>query len=389
MIAQIAQQTGASVRAVCAALELPRSSFYHAEVPTPTQSADAELGPLIEAVCKRHRRRYGYRRIGEELADRGVICAPARIRRFMARRGLRALQPKNFLPKTSDGRADKPSPNLLTAQPLPAAPNGVWAGDITFIPTRTGWLSLAVVIDLCSRRIVGWSLADHLRSDLVVAALRQALGTRRAERTIFHSDRGSQYGSTSFRQALAGAGMRQSMSARANPYDNAWTESFIGTLKGEMLQGGCFENADDARLEIFDYIEGGVVNNRLLFRRLVCVRFGDAFEDHRPHLSPFQSSGARRLPGPYEPTRHQAHVWRLLPDRDGLGGGKKWPRSQPSRTRSCPAKRATCLNSMNFGASCRAKPRKSGCGIALCRRTRQIVAYTLGDRSQDGAISLR
>ena len=139
---------------------------------------------------------------------------------------------------------------------MPEAPNRAWAGDITLIPTATGWLYLAVVIDLCSRRIVGWSLDDHLRSDLVVAALRQALGSRPTKHTIFHSDRGSRYGSTTFRQALAGAGMRQSMSARANPYDNAWSESFIGTLKGEMLQGGCFENVTDARLELFDYIEG-------------------------------------------------------------------------------------------------------------------------------------
>ena len=256
MIAQISAQTGGSVRAVCAALDLPRSSFYHAAVPTPTQHADTELGPLIETVFKRHRRRYGYRRIGEELSDRGVVCAPARIRRLMAARGLHALQPKNYVPKTSDGRVDKPSPNLLTGRPLPAALDHAWAGDITFIPTSTGWLYLAVVIDLCSRRLLGWSLDDHLRSDLVVAALRQALGTRPARSTIFHSDRGSQYGSAAFRQVLAEAGMRQSMSARANPYDNAWTESFIGTLKGEMLQGGCFDNAADARLEIFDYIEG-------------------------------------------------------------------------------------------------------------------------------------
>ena len=256
MITQISQQTGGSVRAVCAALDLPRSSFYHAAAPTLTQSADAQIGPLIEAVFKRHRRRYGYRRIGEELCDHGVVCAPTRVRRLMASRGLHALQPKNFLPKTGDGRADRPSPNLLTGRPLPAALNRAWAGDITFIPTHGGWLYLAVIIDLCSRRVVGWSLGEHLRSDLVVAALRQALGSRPAKHTIFHSDRGSQYGSTAFRQTLAGAGMRQSMSARANPYDNAWTESFIGTLKGEMLQGGCFENAADARLEIFDYIEG-------------------------------------------------------------------------------------------------------------------------------------
>jgi transposase InsO family protein len=256
MIELIAQKTGGSIRQVCAVLGEARSSFYHASSPTATQVADVGLGELIETVFRRHRRRYGYRRLAEELSDRGVICAPARVRRLMAQRKLRALQPKNFVPKTSDGRADKPSPNLLCGQPLPEVPDRAWAGDITFIPTSTGWLYLAVVIDLCSRRIVGWSLADHMRSDLVVDALHQALQTRPTHRTIFHSDRGSQYGSTPFRQALTKAGLRQSMSARANPYENAWTESFIGTLKHEMLQGGCFDNASDARTEIFEYIDG-------------------------------------------------------------------------------------------------------------------------------------
>jgi putative transposase len=255
MIQILAQKTGGSIRQVCTVLGAARSSFYHAATPTATQVADASLGDLIEAIFRRHRRRYGYRRISEELSDQGVICAPARIRRIMTQRGLHALQPKTFVPKTSDGRADHPSPNLLSGQPLPAAPDHAWAGDITFIPTSSGWLYLAVVIDLCSRRIVGWSLADHLRSDLVLDALHQALQTRPVDRTIFHSDRGSQYGSTSFRNALAKAGLRQSMSARSNPYDNAWTESFIGTLKNEMLQDGCFENAGDARTEIFEYIE--------------------------------------------------------------------------------------------------------------------------------------
>ena len=256
MISLIAQKTGGSIRRVCKVLGEARSSFYHASTPTATQVADASLGKLIETVFRRHRRRYGYRRVGDELSDQGVTCAPARVRRLMAQRALHALQPKNFLPKTSDGRADKPSANLLCGQPLPAAPNQAWAGDITFIPTSTGWLYLAVVIDLCSRRIVGWSLADHMRSDLVLDALRQALQTRPSKDAIFHSDRGSQYGSAPFRKALAKAGLRQSMSARANPYHNAWTESFIGTLKHEMLQGGCFENASDARIEIFEYIDG-------------------------------------------------------------------------------------------------------------------------------------
>lgn len=256
MIALIAQKTGGSVRKVCAVLGVARSSFYHAATPTKSQLGDVHMGDLIEGVFRRHRRRYGYRRLVAELNDHDVTCAPARVRRLMAQRALRALQPKNFIPKTSDGRADRPSPNLLEGTPLPERPNRAWAGDITFIPTSSGWLYLAVVIDLCSRRIVGWSLADHLRSDLVLNALHQALQTRPTSGTIFHSDRGSQYASISFRKALAKAGLRQSMSARANPYHNAWTESFIGTLKHEMLQGGCFENASDARTEIFEYIDG-------------------------------------------------------------------------------------------------------------------------------------
>ena len=256
MIARIVRDTGAGVRRVCATLGLPRSTYYHAAAPTASQCEDAQIGSRIEAIFKTHRRRYGYRRIGAVLADEGTVCAPQRVRRLMRQRGLRALQPRHFPPRTSDGRADAPSPNLLLDQPLPTQPDQVWAGDITFIPTAAGWLYLAVVIDLCSRKILGWALADHLRADLVVAALHQALDSRRpAPGLIFHSDRGSQYGSTAFRALLRRAGLRQSMSARANPYHNAWSESFIGTLKTEMLQDGCFLTDADARTEIFAFIE--------------------------------------------------------------------------------------------------------------------------------------
>ena len=174
----------------------------------------------------------------------------------MNERDLHAIQPKSFAPRTSDGRADKPSKNLLEGKPLPKLPNEVLAGDITHIQVADGWLYLAVVIDLCSRRIVGWKLADHMRSELVVDALGQALSsTERGSNRIFHSDRGSQYGSKTFRESMRRAGMRQSMSARANPYDNAWTESFIGTLKAEMLRGGRFETEEEVRTELFAYIE--------------------------------------------------------------------------------------------------------------------------------------
>lgn len=164
MIEDIHAATRHSVRRICEVLGVPRSSYYHASEPTGTQLADRALGEEIEAVFKRHRRRYGYRRICEELADKGITCAPARCRRIMAERGLKAIQPKTYVPRTSDGRADKPSPNLLEGKEPPDRPDRVWVGDITFVPTAAGWLYLAVVIDLCSRRVVGWSLARHMRA---------------------------------------------------------------------------------------------------------------------------------------------------------------------------------------------------------------------------------
>jgi putative transposase len=257
MIDEIHRTTGYRVRPICEVLGVPRSSYYHASSPTPSELSDRDTGDRIEAIFKHHRRRYGYRRIWSELADMGITCAPARVRRIMMERGLKALQPKTYVPRTSDGRADKPSPNLLADQQLPDQPDRVWAGDITHVPTSAGWLYLAVVIDLCTRRIVGWSLARHMRAGLVADAFDQALQTRRpAAGLVFHSDRGSQYGSVEYRSLLSRAGAVQSMSARANPYHNAWTESFMGTLKGEMLQGGCFADEHDARTEIFSFIEG-------------------------------------------------------------------------------------------------------------------------------------
>lgn len=256
MIHALTQSTGHSVRLICQVLDLPRSSHYHAAEPTQSQLSDADMAPAITAIFWQHRRRYGYRRIWKQLAAQGLVCAPTRVRRLMREHGLHALQPKTYVPQTSDGRADAPAPNLLLDQPAPTQPNQVWAGDITFIPAGEKWLYLAVVIDLCSRRIVGWQLADHLRSDLVIEALRKALAARTSARgLIFHSDRGSQYGCTQFRALLKTAGIRQSMSARANPYHNAWTESFMGTLKAEMLQDGRFSNQADATTEIFAFID--------------------------------------------------------------------------------------------------------------------------------------
>lgn len=257
MIEQIYQRTGASIRVICKVLGLPRSSYFHAAEPTPSQLNDQKMTGHITRVFRHHRRRYGYRRIGRELSDQDIQCGPDRIRRIMKQAGLQAIQPRSFLPRTSDGKASLPSPNRLADQPLPAQPDQVWAGDITYIPTSRGWLYLAIVIDLCSRKIIGWKLGHNMRAELVVDALNQALQSRQSTAgMIFHSDRGSQYASRAFREVLAASAILQSMSARGNPYDNAWTEAFMGTLKREMLQDGAFETAEDAQSELFGFIEG-------------------------------------------------------------------------------------------------------------------------------------
>jgi putative transposase len=257
MISTVKDKTGSGIRKICDVLDVPRSSFYYVAQMTPTQVSDRELGDLIEEIFRTHRSRYGYRRIASELTARGEVCAPARIRRIMRERNLKAIQPKRYRPQTSDGRADKPSDNLIAKEGLPTAPDQTWAGDITHIRTSRGWLYLAVVIDLFTRRIVGWALADNMRATLVVSALNNALDSRpKISNRIFHSDRGSQYGSRLFRSLLIAERMRQSMSAKANPYDNAWSESVIGTIKRELIGDGCFEDEADAKAAIFEYIDG-------------------------------------------------------------------------------------------------------------------------------------
>lgn len=259
MILEIQEQTGASIRKVCEVLKLPRSGFYHAAEPGHNQVTDIKLTGRLKIIFQQHRKRYGHRRIWQQLKDEGIVCAARRVRKLMKKHGLRAIQPKSFVPQTSDGKANQPAPNLLADRVFPSQSNEVWTADITYIPTLSGWLYLAIVMDLCSRKILGWKLAHHMRAELVLEAFHRALSStvlRKFASPIFHSDRGSQYGSHAFRMALKEAGFSQSMSARSNPYDNAWSESFFGTLKREMLQKGVFENFEDANTEIFEYIDG-------------------------------------------------------------------------------------------------------------------------------------
>ena len=191
-----------------------------------------------------------------------VIISRRRISKLMLKAGLFCKTKRKFK-VTTDSKHNKPiAPDLLKRQFHVAAPNRYWVGDITYIPTQKGWLYLAVVIDLYSRQIVGWSMADHMKSSLVNAALLMAIWQRKPSNgLIWHTDRGSQYCSESHRDILKNHGIIQSMSRKGNCWDNAVSESFFHTLKTELTHHYNFQNQEEAKNVIFEYIE--VFYNRI------------------------------------------------------------------------------------------------------------------------------
>jgi transposase InsO family protein len=240
----------------------------------------AAVGEQVKAVFYRHRRRYGSRRIAAELAAEGVKAGRHLVRSQMRRLGLLAIRPKRFVPRTTDSRhAAALSPNLLLDEAnAPQRPGQVVVGDITYLPLQSGrWGYLASWQDKFSKRVVGWAVEERMTEELVIKALRKAVaaGGVRAE-TIVHTDRGSQYASNNFRALLAANKCRQSMSRRANCYDNAQAESFFSRYKAELLEGGAFADVEQARGESFSYIEG--YYNRARRHSALAYRTPDEFE---------------------------------------------------------------------------------------------------------------
>lgn len=239
-------------------VQISRSAYYQwLQPPTPnvnTQVVEAE----ITAVFKAHKRRYGVRRICAELKAKQVRVGKHRCRRVLKEQGLKAIQPRSFVPRTTQSRHPYPiSPNLLLDRAGPVKPNEVWVGDITYLPlTGGGWAYLAVWMDLYSKRVVGWQVEVHMREELVIAALNKALHNRRVKPgLIVHSDRGGQYAGGEFRKLLGKRKIEQSMSRADDPYDNASMESFFSRLKAELLEDGAFDSLEDARTELFEFIE--------------------------------------------------------------------------------------------------------------------------------------
>lgn len=257
MIAQL-EQAGFAVARLCEVLDVHRSLYYgwRAGNSSVRAAEDCELKPIVQEIFWEHRRRYGARRISRELAGRRRPCGVKRVGRLMRELELKAIQPKSYRPRTTDSRHRLGfSPNLLIDSPPPTKVNQVWVGDISYIPLcGGGYLYLALLLDLYSRRIVGWELRDDMKEALVAAVLRQAITQRRpATELIHHTDRGGQYAGRAYRQMLARAGMRQSMSRAGSVYDNAFMESCFGTIKTE-LEMKCYENDRAARTEIGSYI---------------------------------------------------------------------------------------------------------------------------------------
>ena len=243
---------------VCDALRISRAGFYawRSEAESARAARDRKLLPLVRDVFWRHRRRYGARRIAVELMAQGELCGVDRVAKLLKIQGLRAIQPKSFVPKTTQSRHGLGySPNLLLHAPPPTRLNEVWVADITYIPLRTGdFAYLALVMDLFSRRVLGWDLAALMTETLVLEALRQAIGLRQPPPgLIHHSDRGGQYAGGAYRAVLRRAAMRQSMSRADECTDNAFMESCFGTIKTE-LEMTEYDHVPHARAEIGPYL---------------------------------------------------------------------------------------------------------------------------------------
>lgn len=246
------------VRLLCATLGVSRAGFYASQTrpPAPRTLADERLGLEITAIHAESRQRYGSPRVHAELGARGCCTSRKRVARLMREHGLAARRRRRFR-VTTDSRHPFPiAPNVLARQFERAVPDVAWVTDITYIPTGEGWLYLAVILDLCSRFVVGWAMSDRITRHLTLDALDLALARRRPPHGLLHhSDRGSQYASGDYQTALAAHGIVCSMSRRGDCWDNAVAESFFATVKVELVHDALWATRAEARTALFEYIE--------------------------------------------------------------------------------------------------------------------------------------
>jgi len=254
-----AEKASFPVTTLCRLLGVSTSGYYawRTRLPSARSRADHALSQRICLIHERSRGTYGMPRVWAELRYEGVYCSRKRVARLLHLAGLQGCHRRKG-PRTTRRRPETaPAPDLVKRDFTAAAPDQLWVADITYVSTWMGFLYLAVVLDAYSRRVVGWAMADHLRSELVVEAVEMALWRRQPlHGLVHHSDRGSQYTSLAFGRRLRDAGMMASMGSRGDCFDNAMAESFFATLECELLARQRFPTRNAARLALFDYIEG-------------------------------------------------------------------------------------------------------------------------------------
>ncbi len=247
-----------SVYSMCRFMGVSRSAYYGwlQRKPTSRDQVDSQLIPVIQSLFAKSRATYGTRRIRQSLEKQNLPVGRRRLGRLMRAAGLVCKTKRKFKVTTNSNHNLPVADNLLDRNFTVQQANQAYVGDITYIRTQEGWLYLAVVIDLYSRQVVGWSMAGQMRTSLVNDALSMAIWKRKPPKgLLWHSDRGSQYAATSHRKIIKHFGIRQSMSRKGNCWDNAVAESFFHTLKTELIYHQTFRNREEAKQVVFEYIE--------------------------------------------------------------------------------------------------------------------------------------
>jgi putative transposase len=243
---------------MCRVLGVSPSGYYawRKRPPSRRTQADQILTEKIRRIHKRSQGTYGAPRIQAELADNGVLVGCKRVARLLRAADLQGVSRRKGPRTTRRQPGAQPAPDLVQRDFTATGPDELWVADITYVATWAGWLYLAVVLDAWSRRVVGWAMATHLRTELVLEALSMAISQRRPQAVIHHSDQGSQYTSLAFGNRCREVGIRPSMGSVGDCFDNALCESFFATLECELLDRSTFQTPAEARLTVFQFIEG-------------------------------------------------------------------------------------------------------------------------------------
>jgi transposase InsO family protein len=247
-----------TIAAMCRILEVSVSGYYRwrGRRSSNREQENERLLSMIEAIHKESRNQYGSPKVYRRLRKLGQSCNHKRVERLMRKAGIKAKRVRKFKVTTDSRHSEPAAENLLDRRFSVSEPDKVWVSDITYLWTAEGWLYLAIFLDLFSRMVVGWSMSERITSELVISAFEMGQQKRGGRVSpMVHSDRGSQYASSSFRQELAGYGCLQSMSRRGNCWDNAVAESFFSALKLELVSDERFSNRQQARDSVFEYIE--------------------------------------------------------------------------------------------------------------------------------------